>query len=86
LNSIDNVGVVYQFVEDLKVEAARCGMTELVIQLEDALRLGSSGLEIIGAIRQITINHLEIIDKMLGSDGRSRAKRVIDFVDNAYGR
>jgi hypothetical protein len=85
-HQINNLGDVYQFVEILKTEASQRGLTNLATQLENALKLGSSGLEILGAIRQIIIENREIIRQLLGPDGRSRGEQIIDFVDRSFRR
>jgi len=84
-NPINNTGEVYQFVESLRTEASRRGITSLATQLENALNLGSSGLEILGAIRQIITENLQIIRQLLGPDGSSRGEQIIAFVDKSFG-
>src|SRR4051812_844653 len=83
---INDIGDVYQFVGDLRAVAARRGMTALPTQLESALKLGSSALEILGAIREILINNNEQVGRLLGPDGEAQAKQVIAFVDKSFGR
>jgi hypothetical protein len=52
---------VYAFVAQLKAEAEKHGERDLAMELDGAPDLGSSGLEILGAIRKIvTENHLKI--------------------------
>lgn len=83
---INNAQDVYQFVEDLRNEASRRGMNELSTELANALRLGSSALEILGAVRQVMVDNREHVTRLLGPDGRSRADQVIAFVDKSFGR
>ena len=84
--SIKNAGDVYQFVDDLKTEAKRSDMNQLADQLENALLLGSSALEILGAVRQAVVDNHNNIERLLGPDGKDRAEGVIAFVDRAFGR
>lgn len=77
---------VYQFVERLQLECQKNGATDLLAQLDDALHLGSSGLEILGAVRQTVINNRALITRLLGTDGKDEANQVLIFVDRIFGR
>ena len=77
---------VYEFVDQLKSACQKAGATELVEQLSDALRLGSSGLEILGAIREILVKNRSLIQGLLESTKKTEVDKVITFVDKAYGR
>lgn len=77
---------VYGFVDELKKEAKRRDAISLVAQLDNALRLGSSGLEILGAVRQVMIENRSEIERCLGNTGIEKANQVIAFVDKAFGR
>lgn len=77
---------VYQFVERLKSECQKNGATELFAQLDDSLHLGSSGLEMLGAIRQTIIDNRASIERLLGASGKDEANQVVGFVDSAFGR
>lgn len=77
---------VYRFIERLKVESENAGRTELALQLDDAMHLGSSALEILGAIRQVLLNKQNAIEPLLGPPGKREAEQVIAFVDKAFGR
>jgi hypothetical protein len=85
-SQINTTEDVYRFVERLKLECIKNGATELLGQLEDALHLGSSGLEILGAIRQAMIDNRITIEQLLGPIGREEISQVVGFVDKAYGR
>ena len=54
-HTIATANDVYAFVAQLKTEADKCGNTYFARELDDALHLGSSGLEILGAIRKISV-------------------------------
>ena len=77
---------VYRFVDRLKLESEKHGANALSAELDDALHLGSSGLEILGAVRQTMIANLPAIERLLGPTGKEEAKQVIAFVDSAFGR
>jgi len=77
---------VYRFVERLMSECRKGNEPVLLGQLDDALHLGSSGLEILGAIRKALIENREIITRLIGATGVAEADGVIAFVDKAYGR
>ena len=84
--TITTTNEVYAFVAQLKIEAEKRGDTDFASKLDDALHLGSSGLEILGAIRKTLIeNHCEV-KSLLGSDGYQKTAHVIAFVDKAFGR
>ena len=77
---------VYAFVAQLKTEAAKHGNIDFANELENAIHLGSSGLEILGAIRKTLIENHGEVESLLGSDGYQKAAHVIAFVDKAFGR
>ena len=77
---------VNAFVAQLKTEAEKHGKTDFTSELDDALHLGSSGLEILGAIQKTLVENQGEVESLLGSDGCQRATDVIAFVDKAFGR
>lgn len=81
-----NVGDVYRYVERLMSECRKCDESALFKQLDDALHLGSSGLEMLGAIRRALIENRVTVVRLLGPTGKEEADRVIAFVDKAFGR
>jgi hypothetical protein len=83
---INSASDLYQLVGHLKVECDKNGLTELATPLDDALNLGSSGLEILGAIRQTFVKNRITIQRLLGPSGKAQIERVINFVDTAFGR
>lgn len=84
--TITTANEVYAFIADLKTECEKHGVTDLNDKLDDALCLGSSGLEILGAIRNALVENRAKVESLLGSVGLSKATQVIDFVDRTYGR
>jgi hypothetical protein len=77
---------VYNFAKTLESMSQRSGVTQLARQLDNAMRLGSSGLEILGAIRQVVIGNRTDVERLLGPEGTSRIDQVVAFVDEAFGR
>jgi hypothetical protein len=77
---------VYAFVAQLKTEAEKRGNSDFASELDDALHFGSSGLEILGAIRKTLVENHREVESLLGSDGWKKAAKVIAFVDKAFGR
>ena len=84
--TITTTNEVYAFVAQLKTEAEKRGDTDFASELDDALHLGSSGLEILGAVRKTLIENHGEVESLLGSDGRQKAAQVIAFVDKTFGR
>jgi hypothetical protein len=77
---------VYEFVEQLKAACLEKGAVELYKQFNDSMRLGSSGLEILGAIRGTIIANRKEIEGILGLGAREDIDHIIVFVNRAYGR
>jgi len=83
INSIEDV---YQSVEKIKSEARKCNQLELIRQLDDSLNLGSSGLEILGAIREVLLKDRKLIEQLIGFNGKSEVSEIITFIDKSFGR
>lgn len=81
--SIDDI---YHFVEQLMFECRRNDELTLLRQLDDALHLGSSSIEILGAIRKIFIENRAVIIKLMGNTNDKEIDKIIAFVDKAYGQ
>jgi len=81
-----NANDVYAFVLRLKAAAERDTNIELAEQLDNALHLGSSALEILGRIRVIVTSNREAITILLGPSSQREVEEIIVFVDKAYGR
>jgi hypothetical protein len=82
---INSTADVYQFVERLKLECAKAHATDLLEQLDGAVSLGSSGLEILGAIRQTLIINRATITRLLGATSSDQINQINAFVDKAFG-
>ena len=77
---------VYAFVAQVRTEAEKRGDADFARKLDEALHLGSSGLEIMGAIRKILIENHAKLESLGGSEARNKTAQVIAFVDKAFGR
>ena len=58
------------------------GLLDIAQQLEDALHLGSSGLEILGAIKNIFVAQKAELEKILEKE---KIEEVVKFESKAYG-
>jgi hypothetical protein len=84
--TITTADEVYAFVAQLKAEAEKQGDINFATELDDALCLGSSGLEILGAIRKTLLENRAKVESLLGTEGQNKSAQVIAFVDRAFGR
>lgn len=80
---ITTVNQVYGFV-NLVIQRSRShGDDEVARKLDDAMHLGSSGLEVLGAIRSVILEERVTINNLVGE---SDTEDVIRFVDKAFGQ
>ncbi len=86
VSHIQSTDDVYQVVERLESACRKNGTAELLKQIEDAMRVGSSALEILGAVRQTMIVNRSEVEQLLGPSGSKETDEVIAFVDKAFGR
>lgn len=80
---IKDVQEIYEFVGVLVESLKRSGHADLADSFENAMDLGSSGLEILGSIGSQLVDHRQVIDSVV--DGEI-VDDVINFVDTAHGR
>lgn len=73
---------IYGITERAVIDCRNHGYDEVAQELDDAMHLGSSGLEILGAIRSVFIAHRETLVKMVGQE---QAQNVVTYVNKAYG-
>ena len=81
-----NVSEVYAFVKLLESRSDSNHYQELSNALKEARRLGNSGLEILGAVKDILLCKEEEIKGILTPEEFAKIKDVIYFVDKIYGR
>lgn len=86
IEALKNVDEDYKFVQCLKVDCRRSNSRVLHDQLDDSLHLGSSGLEIFGAVKKTIIEYRNSVVDILGPSPNNEIDAVIAFVDYAYGR
>lgn len=80
---INDVGEVYSLVSRL-CEACRAnGLGDVARKFDDALNVGSSGLEILGNVRTVMIEHQMTLIRFVQ---RSELDEATSFVDKAFGR
>jgi hypothetical protein len=72
---------VYQFVDRAIEQARNHGRLDIAQRLDDALHLGSSSLEILGAIKIALSQEANAIDNWLD---KSEREEVIRFVNRVF--
>jgi len=73
---------IYEFVRLAMKRSREHGYDDIAQQLDDALHLGSSGLEILGAIKVTVLSHRARLEELF--DGAT-VLEVTQYVDRAYG-
>ena len=74
---------VYELTERVIRLCQEQGNQEVANQLDRALSLGSSPLEILGAIRTTFTQNTDVLARMIG---QNTVINVVAYVDKAYGR
>jgi len=79
---ITNTTQVYELINLIITTGENNGLHSVAQELTKALHLSSSGLEILGAIKQIlTLNYTEL-EKIVS---RQILDEIISFIDNCFG-
>lgn len=73
---------LYALVDFVIQQSRVRGLLDIAQQLEDALHLGSSGLEILGAIKNIFVAQNTELEKILEKE---KIEEVVKYVTKAYG-
>lgn len=73
---------IYAFVELTMKRCGERGLGDISQQLDDAMHLGSSGMEILGAIRAVLIAQAA---RLTGIVEQATIQEVIDFVNKSFG-
>ena len=73
---------IYEITERALGKCRNNGYEGVAQQLDDAMHLGSSGLEILGAIKAVFLSHRETLEKVVG---REQTQDVVAYVNKAYG-
>jgi hypothetical protein len=58
------------------------GYNEIAQKLDDAMHLGSSGLEILAGIKGVFISHRAVLEKAVG---QKQVRNIIKCIDKAFG-
>jgi hypothetical protein len=73
---------LYALVDFVIRQSRSRGSLDIAQQLDDALHLGSSGSEILGAIKKIFVAQNVQLENILK---REKIEEVVKFVNKAYG-
>jgi hypothetical protein len=73
---------VYEFAEFVAKRCRENGDNRIAQQLDDAMHLGSSGLEILGAIKTVLVSEATRLEQLVDE---AKLHEAIAVVDSAYG-
>lgn len=73
---------IYEFTELATKRCQKHGYDDIAQQLDNAMHLGSSGLEILGAIRAVFVAERTRMTQIMDA---GKVDEVIDYVDKAFG-
>lgn len=73
---------IYTFVETTMQKCRQVGHVDIAQQLDDAVHLGSSGLEILGAIKLVLNSNAARLEKVVDM---TQLEEVVDSIDRAFG-
>jgi hypothetical protein len=79
---ITNANQVYDLINRIIREARAAGSDDIAKRLDDAMCLGSSGLEILGAIKSTILAHRNAFERLLAP---SEIDEIVRFVNRAFG-
>ena len=77
---------VHRFIEQVQRELVGNGLSHIAKQFDDALSMGSSGLEILGTIQTVLVENRRVVEQILGPSEKHKVESVIAFVEKAFGR
>jgi hypothetical protein len=73
---------IYVFVELAIQRCREYGYDDIAQQLDDAMHLGSSGMEILGAIRTVFIAQTTRLEQVVE---KAKVEEVVKYVNRAFG-
>lgn len=73
---------VYEFVHVVVRKCREHGHNDIVQQLDDATHLGSSGLEILGAIKRVFVAEMARLEGIVDN---AKMKDVVQYVNKMFG-
>ncbi len=79
---ITTANQVYDLISRVIREARAAGRDDIARKLDDAMRLGSSGLEILGAIRNVLLAEKQVVERFATE---SEIDEVVHFVNRTFG-
>jgi anti-anti-sigma regulatory factor len=74
---------VYTFARRLRESCKASGHKEAAVQLDDALHMGSSALETLGAIRNSLLMNQELYQNLASQE---ELQAAIEYVNHVFGR
>lgn len=74
---------IYELTKAVMQKCREQGFGDVAQELDDAMHLGSSGLETLGAIRATFITRAATLEKVMD---KSEMREVITYVSRAFGR
>ena len=79
---ITTTNQVYDIINRIIQESRIVGHEDIAKRLDDAMRLGSSGLEILGGIKKALLMSRNEIEKFTA---KSEIDEIVHFVNRAFG-
>ena len=80
---ITTIEQMYELVNRLSRSCRDVGSNDIAARLDDAMNLGSSGLEILGAIRNVLTEERARLHEVISKE---EFQQAIAFVDRSFGR
>jgi len=79
---IKTINEIYEYVDMMAKKCRDYGFKDIAQQLDNAMYLGSSGLEILGAIKNIIIMNTIKLNEIAD---REKMEEIVAYVNSAYG-
>ena len=79
---ITTANQVYDLISRIIRETRAAGRDDIANELDAAMRLGSSGLEILGAIRKVLLAEKQVVPRFAAE---SEIDEIVHFVNRAFG-
>ena len=79
---ITTTNEVYEFTELTMKKCREHGYDDIAQQFDDAMHLGSSGLEILGAIKAVLMSNAARMENVVD---KAEAQEVVKYVNRVFG-
>lgn len=79
---ITTTNEIYEFTELAVKKCREHGYDSVAQELDDAMHLGSSGLEILGAIRATLVSQGTTLEKVVD---KAKMQEIVSYVNRAFG-